>query len=84
MQFNNNNLHTMWKGIKALTNHKVNNPMPSEDAALPHVLNHFFTHFESQEQQPAPHIDMPADATTSSSCILIKRQEKKKHIYIYL
>lgn len=32
----------MWEGIKVLTDYKVNNPVPSEDAALPDVLNHFF------------------------------------------
>ncbi|KAK1888034.1 Carboxylesterase 5A, partial [Dissostichus eleginoides] len=61
---NNNNPRSMWNGIKALTDYKSTNLLPSNDAELPDVLNQFFARFDTPGGESAPLIHPPAEETT--------------------
>ncbi|KAJ8380033.1 hypothetical protein SKAU_G00008110 [Synaphobranchus kaupii] len=54
----------MWNGIKALTDYRTINLLPSDDAKLPDVLNQFFARFDTQGGGPAPLINPPAGEST--------------------
>ncbi|KAK3547907.1 hypothetical protein QTP70_000572 [Hemibagrus guttatus] len=49
--FVNNNPHSMWKGIKTITDYKSSTPLTSHDATLPDALNEFFAPFDNQTSQ---------------------------------
>ncbi|KAK1901239.1 40S ribosomal protein S1 [Dissostichus eleginoides] len=53
----------MWNGIKALTDYKSTNLLPSNDAELPDVLNQFFARFDTPGGESAPLIHPPAEET---------------------
>ncbi|KAI4815122.1 hypothetical protein KUCAC02_005285 [Chaenocephalus aceratus] len=54
----------MWNGIRALTDYKSTNLLPSNDAELPDVLNQFFARFDTPGVESAPLIHPPAEETT--------------------
>ncbi len=60
----NNNLCSMWRGIKAITDYKSSAALTCYDATLPDTLNQFFARFDNhtgrlETQIVPPHREEP-------------------------
>ncbi|KAI3365927.1 hypothetical protein L3Q82_009699 [Scortum barcoo] len=64
--FENNNPHSMWRGIKTITDYKRSDQLVSQDSTLPDTLNTFYARFDTpvQQRECSP---SPAGRTASAS-----------------
>ncbi|KAI3359394.1 hypothetical protein L3Q82_002898 [Scortum barcoo] len=54
--FENNNPHSMWRGIKTITDYKRSDQLVSHDSTLPDTLNTFYARFDTPGSRESVHL----------------------------
>ncbi|KAI3355901.1 hypothetical protein L3Q82_004450 [Scortum barcoo] len=54
--FENNNRHSMWRGIKTITDYKRSDQLVSHDSTLPDTLNTFYARFDTPGSRESVHL----------------------------
>ncbi|KAI3375970.1 hypothetical protein L3Q82_016502, partial [Scortum barcoo] len=54
--FENNNPHSMWRGIKTITDYKRSDQLVSHDSSLPDTLNTFYARFDTPGSRESVHL----------------------------
>ncbi|KAI3358706.1 hypothetical protein L3Q82_015114 [Scortum barcoo] len=65
--FENNNPHSMWRGIKTITDYKSTDQLVSHDSTLPDTLNTFYACFDTPGSRESVHLPLAGRTTSASS-----------------